>query len=115
MNVSAHESAEQTEHTLLSSRGCQAATAGVGNNIITHEGKTHVAWLESRDGGQTFTAKPIINPDPNKGEVHLSIERPTGFNQVGSYPGLLYTSSDIFLKWNEEKLINNNVFWVHVK
>ena len=69
MNVSAHESAEQTEHTLLSSRGCQAATAGVGNKIITHEGKTHVAWLESRDGGQTFTAKPIINPDPNKGEV----------------------------------------------
>ena len=36
---------------LISSRGCQKATYGTGNKIITHEGKVHVAWLDSTEKG----------------------------------------------------------------
>ncbi len=41
----------KTEQTLLSSRGCQTATFGTGNKIITHGGKRHVAWLDSTEEG----------------------------------------------------------------
>lgn len=37
--------------TLISSRGCESATAGTGNKIITYQGKTHVAWLDSNENG----------------------------------------------------------------
>ena len=33
---------DQANHFLLSSRGCERATSGTGNKIITHQGKTHV-------------------------------------------------------------------------
>ena len=42
---------DQANHFLLSSRGCERATSGTGNKIITHEGKTHVAWLDSTEEG----------------------------------------------------------------
>jgi len=34
---------------LISSRGAQKATYGTGNKIITHDGKIHVAWLDSTE------------------------------------------------------------------
>ncbi len=37
--------------SLVSTRGCCAATAGTGNKIITYRGKTHVAWLDSTEEG----------------------------------------------------------------
>jgi hypothetical protein len=59
-----------------------------------------IVWLESRDGGKTFTARPIVKPDPKRGEVLPSLERPTGFNHIpaGSYPGLIYVSTTTFSK-----------------
>jgi hypothetical protein len=36
---------------VISDRGCQKATYGTGNKIITHEGKVHVAWLDSTEEG----------------------------------------------------------------
>ena len=39
------------DRMLLSSHGCESATAGTGNKIITYQGKTHVAWLDSTEGG----------------------------------------------------------------
>ncbi len=39
------------EPQLVSSRGCNKATSGTGNKIITHQGKTHVAWLDSTEKG----------------------------------------------------------------
>ena len=42
---------EPATQSLLSSRGCCAATAGTGNKIITHRGKTHVTWLDSTEHG----------------------------------------------------------------
>lgn len=39
-------------HFLLSSRGCGRATGyEEANKIVTCDGKTHVAWLDSEDGG----------------------------------------------------------------
>ena len=38
-------------HSLISSRGCECATSLTGNKIITHEGKRHVAWLDSTEEG----------------------------------------------------------------
>ena len=76
-----------------------------------------IVWLESRDGGQTFITRRIVNPDPQRGEVQPSLERPTGFNRIpaGSYPGLLYVSTKTFTKWNEEKLVDNDVVWLQVE
>jgi hypothetical protein len=42
---------DQANHFLLSSRGCERATSGTGNKIITHEGKTHATWLDSTEKG----------------------------------------------------------------
>mgnify|MGYP002035765267 CR=1 FL=1 len=42
---------DQANHFLLSSRGCERATSGTGNKIITHQGKTHVTWLDSTEEG----------------------------------------------------------------
>ena len=42
---------ESVTQSLLSSQGCCAATAGTGNKIITHDGKTHAAWLDSTEDG----------------------------------------------------------------
>ena len=76
-----------------------------------------IVWLESRDGGQTFTTRAIAKPAPKRGEVQPSLERPTGFNHIpaGSYPGLLYVSTTTFTKWNEEKLVDNDVVWFQVE
>jgi len=73
-----------------------------------------IVWLESRDGGKTFATRRIAKPDPKRGEVLPSLERSTGFNRIaaGSYPGLLYVSTNTFLKWNENKLIDNDVVWL---
>ena len=48
-----HEARARREpnKTLLSTRGCESATAGTGNKIITYQGKTHVAWLDSNEEG----------------------------------------------------------------
>jgi hypothetical protein len=40
---------ELVQQSLVSARGCCAATAGTGNKIITHQGKTHTAWLDSTE------------------------------------------------------------------
>jgi len=51
-----------------------------------------IAWLESTDGGNTFTAYDLFDHDPRTAEVHPSIEMDTGFHGIpaGSYPALLY-------------------------
>ena len=41
----------EAQHHLISSRGCERATSGTGNKIVTHDGKTHVAWLDSTEEG----------------------------------------------------------------
>lgn len=43
----------------ISKRGCVAATAGTGNKIITHQNKTHVAWLDSNKQGYFAVIKTL--------------------------------------------------------
>ena len=76
-----------------------------------------IVWLESHDGGKTFTARPIVKLDAKRGEILPSLERPTGFNHIpaGSYPGLVYVSTTTFTKWNENKLVDNDVVWLQAK
>ena len=51
-----------------------------------------IAWLESTDAGNTFTAYDVLDNDPRTAELHPSIEMDTGFHGIpaGSYPALLY-------------------------
>jgi len=74
-----------------------------------------IRWLESSDGGQTFSTKNLLAEDPEIAQLQQSIEMPTGFNQIpaGSYPGLIYHTG---VSGNREgKLIDNDVFFVHVE
>ena len=74
-----------------------------------------IAWLESRDGGGTFTARKVIKPDPEVQHNQPCLERPTGFNRVpaGSYPGLIYFVGEC-RNAGEKEVIDNDVFWVDV-
>ena len=74
-----------------------------------------IRWLESNGGGQTFTTKPLLEDDPEVAQLQQSIEMPTGFNKIsaGSYPGLIYHTG---VSSNREgKLIDNDVFFVHIE
>ncbi|MFP4500681.1 MAG: BNR-4 repeat-containing protein [Candidatus Hydrogenedentota bacterium] len=47
-----HTAAANAGHTLLSAEGCGRATGyAEANKIVTRDGKTHVAWLDSIDDG----------------------------------------------------------------
>ena len=78
-------------------------------------GVRKVAWLESRDGGKTFTARTPLKPEPGLTASQPSLEMPTGFNRIpsGSYPGLIYFTGS--LHDAEENVIDNNVYFVHIK
>jgi len=72
-----------------------------------------IVWLESRDGGRTFTSRDIIPHDPDRGTLLPTLERPTGFNgpPAGELPSLLYFEGlSRYRKPGE--LIQNDVFFV---
>ena len=71
-----------------------------------------VVWLESSDGGETFTAKTVIEKKPEIAHLQQSIERSTGFNRIpaGSYPGLIYHTG---VSMNRDgRVVDNDVFFV---
>jgi hypothetical protein len=74
-----------------------------------------IVWLESRDGGKTFSVRPAVAHEANKGTLVPSIERPTGFNDIaaGRRPTFLYfVGLSRYTKKNE--VIDNQVYWVTV-
>jgi len=75
-----------------------------------------IAWFESRDGGKTFTAKTVLKSDPEITYHQPSLEMPTGFNRIpaGSYPGLIYFTG-LERNAGPNEVIDNNVYYVHVK
>ena len=89
----------------------ETANVWLGENPNARE----IAWLESRDGGSTFTARSVIKPDPEVRYNQPCLERPTGFNRVpaGSYPGLIYFVGES-RNAGENEVIDNDVFWVDV-
>ena len=82
-------------------------------NFFSNAKRIH--WLESNDGGQTFTTRTLIKDDPQVAQLQQSIEMPTGFNEIppSSYPGLIYHTG---VSSNREgMLIDNDVFFVHIE
>ena len=79
-------------------------------------GVTKVAWLETRDGGRTFTARSPLNPEPGMIVNQPSLEMPTGFNRIsaGSYPAFLYFTG-LARNAAPDEVIDNNVYYVQVK
>ena len=72
-----------------------------------------IVWLESRDGGRTFTFRDIIAHDLDRGTLLPTLEKPTGFNDIsaGAYPPLLYfVGLDRYRK--EGEIIQNDVYFV---
>ena len=72
-----------------------------------------IVWLESRDGGQTFSTRPFIPHDPKQGTLLPTLERPTGFNGAGdgAYPGILYfVGLSRYRKPGE--IIQNDIYYV---
>lgn len=72
-----------------------------------------LAWLESDDGGWTFTPKDIIAHVPDRGTLLPTLERPTGFHGVaaGRRPPLLYFEG-LSRYRREGEIIQNDVFFV---
>ncbi len=79
-------------------------------------GVKKVAWLETQDGGRTFTARSPLNPEPGTIANQPSLEMPTGFNRIpaGSYPGMLYFAGK-FHNADEGEVVDNNVYYVQVR
>ncbi|MBC8873783.1 MAG: BNR-4 repeat-containing protein [Planctomycetes bacterium] len=74
-----------------------------------------LVWLESRDGGQTFTSRDIIAHDADRGTLLPTQKRPTGFNGVaaGQFPPLLYFEGlSRYRKPGE--IIQNDVYFVQL-
>ena len=72
-----------------------------------------LVWLESRDGGRTFTTRDIIPHKPDRGTLLPTLKRPTGFHgpPADELPALLYFEGlKRYRKPNE--LIQNDVFYL---
>ena len=72
-----------------------------------------LAWLESRDGGRTFTTLDVIPHKLDRGTLLPTLERPTGFHgpPTGELPALLYFEG-LRRYRNPGELIQNEVFFV---
>ena len=89
----------------------QALEAPPGSDTWGHA-SNEIVWLESPDGGRTFTARLASTPDADRAHWLPSIERPTGHNRV-TVPGLIYTGGPPGER-NTDALANE-VYWVGVK
>jgi hypothetical protein len=70
-----------------------------------------VVLLVSRDGGESFDAVQISDPDPTVAQWLPSLERPTGHNVV-DVPGMTYTRGTKGTKNTE--IVSNQVIWADV-
>ena len=74
--------------------------------------RRRIAWLESRDGGRTFTARDVIGPDPRMPPNQPSLERPTGFHLVasGTLPGMIYSVLTAGSR-SKRSVMDHHVYW----
>jgi len=68
-----------------------------------------LVWLESLDGGASWTSRLLTDFDPETPRWLPSIERPTGWNSV-EVPGLIYTSGEKGDGLTD--ILENDVIWV---
>ena len=72
-----------------------------------------LVWLESRDGGRTFTTRDVVPHKLDRGTLLPTLERPTGFHgpPAGELPPLLYFEG-LRRYRHPGELIQNDVFFV---
>lgn len=73
---------------------------------------SEVVWMESSDGGETFSSLLISDVDPDSANWLPSIERPTGFNEI-DVPTVMYTAGDKGSGTGD--ILANGVVWVSVQ
>lgn len=71
--------------------------------------RDEIVWLESEDGGKSFSARLVCEVNPQCPHWLPNIERPTGHNRV-LRPGLLYTAGTAGR--NNKQIVSNRVCWV---
>jgi len=74
-----------------------------------HSPTNEIAWLESADGGQSFTSRLLTRPDMQCPRRYASLERPTGHNSIAR-PGLIYTSGHS--RKDNREVVHNPVYWI---
>lgn len=77
-----------------------------------HSSTNEIAWLESDDGGQTFTSQLLTKLDLDRPRRCASLERPTGYNRI-TRPALIYTSGHS--RKNGQEVKHNPVYWIQPK
>jgi len=79
---------------------------------------TEIAWLESKDDGESFTVRTASEPAPHCPNWAPSLERATGHNRI-EVPSLIYTSGLKYLNPLPENLCDaitaNKVYWVEME
>jgi len=70
---------------------------------------TELMRFDSSDGGRTFTATLVDEPNPAHPRWMPNLERPTGFNEVPVHPGMIYTDGDCGSGCND--VMQNKVVW----
>ena len=73
-----------------------------------------IVWLESSDGGRTFTPREIVPHLPEKGTLLPHLEAPTGFNKIENrLPCFVYTEG--LSRYTEPgEVIDNKVYFCEV-
>ena len=71
-----------------------------------------IGWLESRDGGRTFTARQPVQHDPNSTTWRPRLEHATGFNEVPYPASFVYAGGDVMFR--KSKTVDSPVYYVEV-
>jgi len=76
---------------------------------LSHEVRTEIVWLESDDGGRTFS---VDVPSADAGSDRKwwpNLERPTGHNVIAGRPSLLFAAG-VRGEGNTD-ILTNDVYW----
>jgi hypothetical protein len=65
--------------------------------------------FDSEDGGVTYTGQLIGGKDPKQPQWMANVERPTGFNEVPTNPGMIYTDGGRGAGCDD--VLKNKVLW----
>ena len=71
---------------------------------------TELVRFRSTDGGETFVGDVLDIADPHSPRWMPNIERPTGFNEMSSHPGFIYTDGVRGDSLGDQ--LSNRVWWV---
>lgn len=79
-----------------------------GEEAWGHPG-TEIMQFTSRDGGVTFSATLLSEPDPRVPHWLPNVEKPSGFNILPARPGVVFTAGDAGAGLGD--VLSNRVWW----